>query len=72
MKVMVGFVVWNKVDMLAWLLQGVNIGFPDAKNTEVVFCFDKCTDDCTKAWAPLKSHWLLQKGYQARQIVSDK
>jgi hypothetical protein len=70
MKYMVGCVVWNKVDMLCWLLQGVNNAFP--KGSHVVFVFDACKDDSVAAFTPLSGFWLHKKGYTSEAIVCEK
>jgi hypothetical protein len=70
MKYMVGCVVWNKVDMICWLLQGINNAFP--KGSHVAFVFDACKDDSAAAFKPLSGFWLDRKGYTSEAIVCEK
>jgi len=42
-KYMIGYGVWNKQDMVAWMIDGVAEWVPTA--SQVRFAFDHCTDD---------------------------
>lgn len=74
-KFMVGYTVWNKVDMLLWLIQGIIENFSPT-DTEIAFHFDACEDGCADAFEGLVHYWLVQKGgwtrAQIHALVSDK
>ena len=61
MKTLLGFSVWNKVDMIAWLLDGIQRNF-DPETTDIVFHFDACTDGSQEAWNSCIQWWLGIKG----------
>ena len=68
MKFTLGYSVWNKVDMLSWLLEGIINNFSPT-NTEVVFHFDACTDGSDVAFDSLTPYWLMQRGgFKPEQI----
>lgn len=74
MKLTVGYTVWNKVDHLVWLLEGLIENFsPD--DTDVIFHFDACTDQSDVAFDHLAPYWLKRRGgfkpEQFTKIVSD-
>lgn len=73
MKLLVGYSVWNKVDMISWLLEGVSQNF-DPATTDVAFHFDDCTDDSIEAFDSMVPYWLLKRGgfkpEQVHKIVS--
>ena len=67
MKFVIGYSVWNKRDMLSWLLDGIHDTFsPD--NTEVVFHFDACTDESDRVFDSLADTWLVRRGWKPEQI----
>jgi hypothetical protein len=70
MKYIVAYSVWNKVDMLAWLLSGVVENFNPA-DTEVVFHFDACSDDSVAAFEAVAGYWLTRPGFRYKVIVTD-
>lgn len=61
MKLLVGYSVWNKTDMLSWLLEGVAANF-NPEHTEVAFHFDACSDGSDVAFDSLVPYWLLKRG----------
>ena len=68
MKFTLGYSIWNKVDMLSWLLEGIVNNFSPT-NTEVVFHFDACTDGSDVAFDSLTPYWLMQRGgFKPEQI----
>ncbi len=73
MKLMIGYTVWNKVDHLVWLLEGIVQNFAAAE-TDVAFHFDACTDQSDVAIDHLVPYWLQQRGgfrpEQFHKIVS--
>jgi hypothetical protein len=73
MKFTIGYTVWNKVDMVSWLLEGIINTFSPA-DTEVVFHFDACTDGSDAAFDSLVPYWLMRRGgfrpEQIHKIVS--
>jgi hypothetical protein len=70
MKYVVGYSVWEKVDMIAWLLDGIVRNF-DPKDTEVVFHFDVCEDDSVKAFSAMTEFWLTLKGFKWTMLYAD-
>jgi hypothetical protein len=74
MRFMVGYTVWNKVDHLVWLLEGIIENF-SAADTDVAFHFDACTDQSDVAIDSLVLYWLHQRGgfkpEQFAKIVSN-
>ncbi len=68
MKFMVGYTVWNKVDMLTWLLEGIVDCFRAAE-TEVAFHFDNPLDDGDLAFDSLVPYWLnIRGGWKPEQV----
>ncbi len=63
MKYMLGVPVWNKVDMLSWLLDGIR-RHCDHKRCEVVFYFDACTDSCQHAYDLMRDFFLVNHGFK--------
>lgn len=61
MKFVVAYTIWNKVDMLSWLLEGIIKNFSPT-NTEVVFHFDGCTDGSDQVINTLIPYWLERRG----------
>ena len=66
----VGFSVWNKVDMIAWLIDGIVRNFTKDE-CEVVFFFDACTDGSEDAFNSIRPWWLDQRGYKTTAYRSD-
>lgn len=73
MNYVIGYSVWNKRDMLSWLLDGIHDVFtPD--NTTVVFHFDACSDNSDRVFDSLADFWLVRRGWPKEKIhklVSD-
>ena len=68
MKFTLGYSIWNKIDMLSWLLEGIINNFSPT-NTEIVFHFDACTDASDVAFDSLTPYWLMQRGgFKPEQI----
>jgi len=61
MKLMFGCVVWNKVDMIAWLLDGISLAAPP--NSHIVFCFDACQDGSARAFEAMTEFWISNRGH---------
>jgi hypothetical protein len=74
MKIMVGYTVWNKVDHLVWLLEGIIDNF-SAAEADVAFHFDACIDQSDVAIDSLVPYWLHERGgfkpEQFTKIVSN-
>jgi len=66
-KTFVGYTIWNKVDMIAWLLGGIVNNFP--KGTHVGFCFDNCTDDSEAAFDAMRGYWLDRRGFIVHKLA---
>lgn len=49
MKYTIGYPVWNKIDMVPWMCEGIKNNF-NPENTDVVFCFDICDDGSEEAY----------------------
>jgi hypothetical protein len=71
MRHVIAYSVYNKVDMIAWLLDGVVRNF-NPKTTEVVFHFDVCADDSIKAFSSMTDFWLTNRGFKWRVLVADQ
>ena len=71
MKYIVAYSVWNKIDMLTWMLEGITENFNPA-DTEVVFHFDVCSDDSIIAFHALKDYWLARLGFKHKILVADQ
>ena len=71
MKTFVGYSIWNKVDMLSWLLEGIVNNF-NPEETEVGFCFEGCRDDSVIAFDAMRRYWLDSRGYRVHRIISEK
>ncbi len=67
MKHLLGYSVWNKVDMIAWLLEGLANNFSPA-NTEIAFHFDTCVDGSIESFDCCVQYWLLNRGWKPEQI----
>ena len=61
MKILIGYSVWNKVDMIAWLLSGIQEHCDPAK-CDIAFHFDACTDDSVAAYDACMCYWLTIRG----------
>lgn len=61
MRHMLGYSVWNKVDMITWLLEGL-VGRFDPDRTEIAFHFDTCTDGSIEAFDACVPYWLHKCG----------
>lgn len=65
---MVGVPVFEKQDMIAWMLEGISRNFePDA--TRVVFYFDGCRDRSLAMFESLVWHYLTLRNFPATAIV---
>lgn len=70
MRFMIGYTVWNKQDMICWLLEGVSQFF-GPENTEVAFHFDACTDDSVNVYNYVMPHYLINmRGWNAAHVHS--
>lgn len=58
---MLAYSVWNKVDMVTWLLEGIVEHF-SPENTEIAFHFDTCVDGSIEAFDCCVPYWLLTRG----------
>lgn len=63
MKLFVGYTVFNKVDMLIWLLDGIIQHFDPAK-TEVGFFFDASEDGSLEHFECVRKCWLEDRGFR--------
>ena len=61
MRHMLGYTVWNKIDMLTWLLEGIVNNF-DPAQTEIAFHFDACEDQSQVVFDSLVPYWLHVRG----------
>lgn len=66
---MVGYGIWNKVDMISWLLEGIVRNF-DSSMTEVGVVFDSCYDGSIDAFNNMRQYWLDNRGYPVRSHSS--
>jgi hypothetical protein len=71
MKYIAAISVWNKVDMIAWLLHGLTTNF-SPKDTEIVIHFDACADDSIKAFEAMTDFWLKGKGFKWKALIADQ
>ena len=71
MRHVVAYSVWNKTDMISWLLDGIVRNF-DPKDTEVVFHFDVCSDDSIVAFKSMTDFWLTLKGFKFTLLIADQ
>lgn len=69
MNFVIGYSVWNRRDMLSWLLDGIYDTFTP-NDTEVVFHFDACTDESDRVFPSLAKSWLVDRenGWPASKI----
>lgn len=67
MRHMLGYSVWNKVDMVTWLLTGIVDNF-SPENTEIAFHFDSCADGTIESFDAQVPYWLLKNGWQPQHI----
>ncbi len=63
LRYMVGYPVWCKRDMLAWLIDGIRRSF-DPKRTEVLFYFDACVDECQSVYNHMREFLLVDHGFK--------
>lgn len=63
MKIFLGYHIWNKADMLCWLLEGIVENF-DPATTELGFVFDHPLDGTDAAFDAMKHYWLNQRGFK--------
>ncbi len=70
MRHVVAYSVWNKVDMISWLLDGIVRNF-DPATTEVVFHFDVCSDDSINAFCAMTDFWLTSKKFKWTLLKAD-
>lgn len=69
MKLLLGYSIWNKVDMMAWLLHGIALNF-DPATTNVAFHFDACEDGSQDAWNACYPYLLMRAGgWKQEQIT---
>jgi hypothetical protein len=61
MRFMVGYSVWEKQDMIGWLLEGIVKSFDPAK-TDIVFHFDACADASEANYDAMAGHYLWRYG----------
>jgi len=61
MKYLLGYSIWNKVDMLSWLMEGAVNNF-SPQDTELAFHFDSCSDGSTEAFDTMVDYWLILRG----------
>jgi len=67
-RYMVGYGIWNKQDMIGWLLEGVGTYTPEA--THVRFVFDSCVDDSEKNFDMLSSQIIKNVARTSHMVVS--
>ncbi len=70
MRYAVAYSVYNKVDMISWLLDGIVRNFNSA-DTEVIFHFDICRDDSAQAFDAMTEFWLTKRGFKWTKLVAD-
>lgn len=70
MRHVIAYSVWNKVDMIAWLLDGIVRNFSPI-DTEVVFHFDVCEDDSVAAFDAMTEFWLTKRRFKWTKLVAD-
>jgi len=71
MRVMVGLSIWNKVDMISWMLDGVIKNFPNDR-THVHAVFDNPTDGTDAAFQACAPWWLSAHGFSYSHETTDK
>lgn len=67
MRHMIGYSIWNKVDHIVWLLEGIASHF-DPAQTEVAFHFDTCEDGSIEAFDTCVTYWLLNRGWKPEHV----
>lgn len=70
MRTMIGYSIWCKRDMLAWLLSGVVENFEPA-NTEFAIHFDSCDDGSQESYNRMRDFWLVNRGFKDHVLSSD-
>jgi len=65
---MVGYGVWNKQDMIGWLLEGIGTYVPEA--THVRFVFDSCVDNSEKNFDMMSSQILKNVARTSHMTIS--
>lgn len=70
MKFLVAYPVWNKADMIEWMLTGIAENL-DPKRTEVVFYFDACVDESRNNFTRLCPKILNAKGFKVHYFYGD-
>lgn len=63
MKLFVGYSIWNKVDMVVWLLDGIVRNF-EADKVQLGFVFDTCDDGTVEAFNSVSNWWLVRNGFK--------
>jgi len=69
MRFTLGYSIWNKVDMLTWLLEGIVANYSPT-NTDIVFHFDACVDQSETVIDMLIPYWLHQRGKWAPEQIT--
>ncbi len=67
-RYMVGVPVYDKMDMIGWMLEGISRNFKPAE-TRVVFYFDGCRDDSLLVFENLVWYYLTRRDCPATAIV---
>lgn len=63
MKLFLGYHIWCRADMLAYLLSGIVENF-DPDETELGFVIDNPLDGTNKAFDAMQDFWLVNRGYK--------
>jgi hypothetical protein len=63
MKILLGYHIWCRADMLAYLLDGIVENF-DPGNTELAFVLDAPKDGTDQAFEHMESFWLEHRGFK--------
>jgi hypothetical protein len=71
MKLFVGYSIWNKVDMVVWLLDGI-VRYFDPNQVELGFVFDTCEDDSVDVFHTSKDWWLVRNGFKFQVETWDR
>lgn len=64
LRYMIGYPVWNKADMILWMIQGITQHFSPGR-ISVRFHFDLCSDDSVVVFETLESQFLRSKGFDS-------
>ncbi len=62
-KYTIAYSIWNKADMLAWILDGI-ARHVEPKRCDTLFYFDACTDGSESAYGLMYQFFLLKRGFK--------